>query len=153
MTGKTMFLPLPLWPCTNVGLAASVPPCGLVGIHVPKSPSTPPECGQTFLAGLRYNHETSAATFSPRKSVSSYDPVPVNPSLRPLSRQSPDTKSPPMRPDFRSCLRYNRAANETSFSYKTLNDSYDFGRISYERAASRSISSATESPPNETKLS
>ena len=52
MTGKIKFLRLPLSLHTNMGCPAAPAPVPAAGTRVspPKSPSTPPECGQTFVA-------------------------------------------------------------------------------------------------------
>lgn len=139
MTGKIEFLLLPLGPYTNVGFGARSFPRASGGtprftsqIAIPTLRMRP-----DFRSWLRYKRATSATTFSRQKPVPSYDPAPVHPSFRPLFHRSPATKSPPMRPHFPSCFRYNRATNATTFSYEKLHHSYEFGRISYENAPSR----------------
>ena len=139
MTGKIEFLLLPLGPYTNTGFRARSFPRASGGtprftsqIAIPTLRMRP-----DFRSWLRYKRATSATTFSRQKPVPSYDPAPVHPSFRPLFHRSPATKSPPMRPHFRRCSRYNRATNATSFSYEKLHHSYELGRISYENAPSR----------------
>ena len=102
---------------------------------------------------LRYNRKTSKTTLSPQKPVSSYGPAPVRALFRPVRalfrpvfRHFPDTKSPRMRPPFRSCFRYDRKTIETTFSYENLRHSYDGGLTRYEYAPSRPVSPATKCP-------
>ena len=154
MTGKIKFLPLPLGPCTDMGCPAGPSPVPVwkTRVSLPQMPIPTPRMRPNFRSCLRYNRAASAATLSLRKPVSSYGPVPVRPPSSSLFRHSSDTEYPQMRPNFRSCVRYDRAANETSLSYEKLNYSYECGRISYERAASPPIYPATKRPPNATTL-
>ena len=141
---------VPTWVCAPVPAPASVRTGGnpRTKIAVPNLRMRP-----NFRSWLRYNRATSATTFSPRKSVPSYGPAPTHSPLCAFFRHSPDTKSPRMRPTFRSWLRYDRATNATTFRYKKLHHSYDFGRISYESAASRPHFPSYEVPPSATRLS
>ena len=100
----------------------------------PKMAIHTPKCGQTSVADSDTKRETNETTFSPQKPVSSYGLVPIRTPFWAIFHPSSDTKLPRMRPDFRSWLRYNHAANETTSRYEKLKHSYDCGRISYEHA-------------------
>ena len=113
--------------------------------HSPNRHPHPDECGQTFVAGSDTNVRPMRHTFRPQRLIPSYNPAPIRPPLRPHFGRSPNTKCPPMRPDFRSCFRYSRAANATNSRYKKLRFSYDFGRISYEHAPLAPVFTATKS--------
>ena len=148
MTGKTKFFaPIP-WPVHGHGLPRQACPHACVGSPrvTPKIAIHTPRMRPDFHSCLRYNRATSATTFDPRKTTLSYNLAAVNQPLRPLFPHSPDTKIPQMRPNFRSCFRYDHATNATNFRYEKLHHSYDFGRISYEYAYSSPISPATKSP-------
>ena len=93
-------------------LPSSSHPFALLFRHSPDTKL--PLIRQNFPSWFRYDHETDETTFSYKNLCHSYDVCLTSYEHAPSPPVFTATKSTPMVPNFRSCLRYNHETNQTT---------------------------------------